>query len=104
MSCIGSHRELISEETAEEDLRHSLEFCAAAGVPVVASGEGRLPEGMKVEEALKIIKPKLERLGQVAEKCKVYLAIEPHGSVSLSPGGLAKILAQAPQPLDRSEL
>jgi sugar phosphate isomerase/epimerase len=98
ISCIGSHRELISEKTAEEDLRHSLEFAAGAGVPVVATGEGRLLEGMSQEEALEILRPKLERLAQTAEKCKVYLAMEPHGSLSLSPGGLEKILALAPSP------
>lgn len=98
ISCIGSHRELISEASAEEDLRHSLEFAAGAGVPVVATGEGRLPEGMSIEEGLAILKPKLERLVQAAEKCKVFLAIEPHGSLSLSPGGLGKILALAPSP------
>jgi sugar phosphate isomerase/epimerase len=97
-TCVGSHRELISEPTAEDDLRHSLEFCAAAGVPVVATGEGRLPEGMAPEQALAILKPKFERLVQVAQKCKVVLAIEPHGSLSLSPGGLAQILALAPSP------
>lgn len=95
-SCIGSHRELITEPTAEDDLVHSLEFCAAAGVPVVATGEGRLAEGMKFEDALKILQPKLLRLTKVAAKCKVYLAMEPHGSISLSPGGLLKILALAP--------
>lgn len=98
ISCIGSHRELISEKTAEEDLRHSLEFAAGAGVPIVATGEGRLPEGMSQEKALKILKPRLERLAEAAEKCKVYLAMEPHGSLSLSPGGLSKILALAPSP------
>ena len=98
ISCIGSHRELITEATAEEDLRHSLEFAAAAGVPVVATGEGRLPEGMTQEEALEILKPKLERLAEVAEQCRVFLGMEPHGSLSLSPGGLKKILALAPSP------
>lgn len=98
ISCIGSHRELVSEPTAEEDLRHSLEFAAGAGVPVVATGEGRMPEGMRREEALDILKPKIERLAETAEKCKVVLAMEPHGSLSLSPGGLEKILALAPSP------
>lgn len=98
ISCIGSHRELISEKTAEQDLRHSLEFAAAAGVPVVATGEGRMPAGMPQTEALEILKPKLERLAEVAEKCEVCLAMEPHGSLSLSPGGLGKILALAPSP------
>ncbi|HUT53402.1 MAG TPA: TIM barrel protein [bacterium] len=98
ITCIGSHRELISEATAEEDLKHSLEFAAAAKVPVVATGEGRLPEGMSPEEALKILRPKMERLAQVAERCKVHLAIEPHGSLSLSPGGIGKIITLAPSP------
>ncbi len=98
ITCIGSHRELISEPTAEDDVKHSLEFAAGARVPVVATGEGRLPEGMKPEEALKILKPKMERLAEAAERCKVHLAIEPHGSLSLSPGGLGKIITLAPSP------
>jgi sugar phosphate isomerase/epimerase len=98
ITCIGSHRELITEPTAEEDLRHSLEFAAGAGVPVVATGEGRLPAGMRPEEALAILKPRLERLAAVAERCRVVLALEPHGSISLSPGGLSRILALAPSP------
>ncbi len=47
-------------------------------------------------DELLTLKPKLTRLAAVAEKCKVYLAIEPHGSLSLSPGGLAKIIGLAP--------
>jgi len=96
VTCIGSHRELLTEQTAEEDLRHSLEFCSAAGVPVVASGEGRVPAGMSIEDALEILKPKLTRLAEVAERCRVYLAMEPHGSISLVPGGLNKIISLAP--------
>lgn len=98
ITCIGSHRELITEPGAEEDIHISLEFAAASGIPVVATGEGRLPDGMKIEEALDRLKPKFERLAETAERCKVYLAIEPHGSLSLSPGGLEKILARAPSP------
>jgi sugar phosphate isomerase/epimerase len=98
ITCLGSHRELISEEKAEEDIRHSLEFAAEAGIPVVASGEGRMPDGMSIGKALDILRPKFERLVSVAEKCRVFLAIEPHGSLSLSPGGLKKIISLAPSP------
>ena len=98
ITCIGSHRELITEPTAEADLRHSLEFAAGAGVPVVATGEGRLPAGMSPVDALAILRPKLERLAVVAERCRVVLAMEPHGSLSLFPGGLAQILTLAPSP------
>ena len=34
----------------------------------------------------------------MAEKNRVYLAIEPHGSLSLSPGGLTRIIELAPSP------
>ncbi len=98
ISCIGSHRELLTEPTAEEDIRRSLIFAGAAGIPVVATGEGRMPEGMTHDEALAILKPKLERLAETAEKSKVFLSMEPHGSLSLSPGGLGKILSLAPSP------
>jgi len=98
ISCIGSHRELLTEPTAEEDIRRSLIFAGAAGIPVVATGEGRMPEGMTHDEALAILKPKLERLAETAEESKVFLSMEPHGSLSLSPGGLGRILSLAPSP------
>ncbi len=91
-SCIGSHRELITEDTAVKDIVRSLEFAAEAGVPVVATGEGRMPEGMRVEEALEILKPKFEELAEAAERVRVHLCIEPHGSLSLSPGGLGRLI------------
>ncbi len=96
ITCIGTHRGLLTESTAEEDIRHALEFAQAAGVPVIATGEGRLPHGMSVEKDGEILRPTLERLVEVAEKCGVYLAMEPHGSISLQPGGLSKILELAP--------
>ena len=53
---------------------------------------------MSEEEALKVLKGRLERLTAVAEKNQVYLAMEPHGSISLMPGGLPKILALVQSP------
>ena len=93
ISGLGSHRELITDDQGAKDLEHALPWSKAAGIPVVLTGEGRLPEGMSVEEALKVLKGRLERLTAVAEKNHVYLAMEPHGSISLKPGGLSKILS-----------
>jgi sugar phosphate isomerase/epimerase len=53
---------------------------------------------MTEEEALKRLKERLERLVKVAEKNQVYLAMEPHGSISLKPGGLPKILSLVQSP------
>jgi sugar phosphate isomerase/epimerase len=93
LSGLGSHRELITDDQGAKDLEHAIPWAKAAGIPVVLTGEGRLPEGMTEEEALKRLKDRLERLVKVAEKNQVYLAMEPHGSISLKPGGLPKILS-----------
>lgn len=93
VSALGSHRELITEQQGAEDLKRALEWCAAVEIPVVLTGEGRQPEGMSEEEALDNLKRRLADILPVAEKFKVILAMEPHGSISLTPGGLPKILS-----------
>jgi sugar phosphate isomerase/epimerase len=98
ISGLGSHRELITDEQGVKDLEHAIPWCKAAGIPVVLTGEGRLPEGMTEEEALKILKGRLERLVAVAERNQVHLAMEPHGSISLKPGGLPRIVSLVQSP------
>ncbi len=93
VSAIGSHRELITSEEGVRDIAQSLEWCRAAGVPVVLTGEGRKPAEMSNAETLSILKDRLAHLAEVAEKNRVYLAIEDHGSLSLTPDGLPQILA-----------
>jgi sugar phosphate isomerase/epimerase len=98
VSGLGSHRELITDDQGARDLEHAIPWARAAGVPVVVTGEGRLPEGMPEDEALKILRGRLERLTAVAEKNQIYLAMEPHGTISLKPGGLSKILSLVKSP------
>jgi sugar phosphate isomerase/epimerase len=98
VSGIGCHRELITLDEGEEDLVRALEWCHEASVPVVSTGEGRMPPEMQVDEALKILKGRLERLSEVAEKNQVVLAMEDHGSISLTPDGLPKILSLVDSP------
>lgn len=95
VSAIGSHRELITSRQAVKDIKRALEWAKEAGVPVILTGEGRIPKGMDFEEALKILKPKYEEIIEVAGRNKVFLAIEDHGSISLTPDGLPKLLSLA---------
>jgi len=92
VSAIGSHRELMTSEQGVKDLEQALAWAEAAGVPVVATGEGRLGPDMSREKGLMILQERLQRLGQVAEKKRVFLALEDHGSISLTPDGLPQIL------------
>jgi sugar phosphate isomerase/epimerase len=98
ISGLGNHRELISDEQGAKDIEHAIPWAKAAGIPVVLTGEGRLSEGMGEDEALRILKGRLEKLVEVAQKNQVYLAMEPHGSISLKPGGLPKILSLVKSP------
>jgi sugar phosphate isomerase/epimerase len=98
ISGLGNHRDLISDEPGVKDIEHAIPWAKAAGIPVVLTGEGRLPEDMKEEQALKVLKGRLEKLVEVAQKNQVYLAMEPHGSISIKPGGLPKILSLVKSP------
>jgi len=93
VSGIGSHRELITSNQGVKDIARALEWCHEADIPVVLTGEGRLPADMSTSEALGILKGRLEELAVIAEKNRVYLALEDHGSISLTPEGLPQILA-----------
>lgn len=102
LSSLGSHRELITDEEvnydAVADIQNAIRWAKAAGIPIVITGEGRKPKGMTLDEALSNIQRRLEKIVPVAEECKIFLCFEPHGSISLSPGGLEKILSVVPSP------
>lgn len=92
VSAIGSHRELITSEQGVKDIARSLEWCHEAEIPVALTGEGRKPAEMSTAQALSILRGRLEILSEVAEKNRVYLALEDHGSISLTPEGLPQIV------------
>lgn len=98
ISALSSHRELLTDPDAVPDITQALRWAAQAHIPIVNTGEGRLPEDMTEAEGLSIIDQRLRRLLPVAEECRVVLAMEPHGSISLTPGGLAKIIGLSSSP------
>lgn len=98
ISAIGDHRELLQDPQALTDLEAALKWCREAGIPVVITGEGTLPDGMTEEEALPLLKQRLVRLERVARENEIILAMEPHGQISLKPGGLAKVMSLVPSP------
>jgi len=97
MSCA---RELVTDVSGKgvTDIQHAMRWARAAGIPVILTGEGRKPPDMDEAEALEGLRGRLEQILTVAEECKVYLAMEPHGSISLAPGGLGRILGLVASP------
>lgn len=84
---------IISNPDAVKSGIRSIEWAAAAGIPVLHTGDGHKPEGMSDEDAYKILSEKLSLILESAKKHGVTLAIEPHGTFSLTKEGLLKILA-----------
>lgn len=86
---------LISNEKCVESGIRSIEWAAAAGIPIVHLGDGFRPETMSDDEAFGRIADRLAALAEAARKNGVRLAIEPHGTYSLTCAGLLKILSAA---------
>ncbi len=60
---------------------------------MVNAGDGVNPEGMSDEETLKLLRDRLAEILEVAAQYQAYLAIEPHGTFSLTAAGLKPVMA-----------
>lgn len=92
------HGAIISNPKSVEGITQAIRWAAAAGIPVVHAGDGKKPEKMSDDEALKILADRLAQILEVAGSQRVYLAIEPHGTYSLTEAGLKKILSLSSSP------
>ena len=87
------HGAIIPDEKSVYGISQAIRWAKEAGIPVVNAGDGRKPDGMSDSDALKLLRDRLAEILEVAEECQVYLAIEPHGTFSLTAEGLKKIMA-----------
>lgn len=92
VSALGCHREIMTSEQGVNDIERALAWAHEAEIPIVNTGEGRVPDGMGLEASLSVLKNRLERLTGAAEENHVFLAMEDHGSISLTPEGLPLII------------
>ncbi len=83
----------IFDEKSIEYAKRSIVWAAAAGIGVVNTGDGFKPVDMDNGSALDILKERLSEVLEIADTSNVHLAIEPHGSFSLTLDGLLKIMA-----------
>lgn len=83
---------IIKNDLAVDSCIRSIEWAAAAGIPVVHAGDGSKPETMEVEEAYSVLEEKMAKILEAAKKNGVMLAIEPHGTFSLTGEGLKRIM------------
>lgn len=84
---------IIANENAVKSGIRTIEFAAAAGIPVVHTGDGKKPKDMSDEDAYRALEEKLGLILEAAKKHNVVVAIEPHGTFSLTLEGLRRILS-----------
>lgn len=89
------HGTLISSEQSVEYGIRSIEWAAAAGIPVVNTGDGFLPEDVDESTAIATFARRLREILVAAEKYEVMFALEPHGTYSLTGRGLRLLLSQS---------
>ena len=89
----AKHGAIIPDPESVEGVTQAIRWASEAGIPVVNAGDGRKPDDMSEDDALKLMGDRLAQILEVAERCQVYLAIEPHGTFSLTADGLKKIMA-----------
>ncbi len=86
---------IIGNPRSVESGIRSVEWAAAAGIPVVHTGDGTKPADMSDEEAYKVLEDKIAPILETARKLGVIVAIEPHGTFSLTGEGLKRIMKLA---------
>jgi sugar phosphate isomerase/epimerase len=79
-------------------ITRTIEWAGAAGIPVVNCGDGHKPDGMSETDAFARLSDRVLQLVEVAERNNVILAIEPHGTFSLTGAGLKRILSITKSP------
>ena len=83
---------IIPDAKSVDGVSQAIRWAKEAGIPVVNAGDGKKPAGMSDSDALKLLEDRLGEILEVAAACQVYLAIEPHGTFSLTAEGLEKIM------------
>jgi sugar phosphate isomerase/epimerase len=87
------HGALVPDPQCVEGITQAIRWAREAGIPVVHAGDGYKPKEMPGTDAFKLLRERLAAILEVAEKCRVCLAIEPHGTFSVTAGGLKRIMA-----------
>ncbi|MCC6859986.1 MAG: sugar phosphate isomerase/epimerase [Bryobacterales bacterium] len=97
-SGLSAHCPLIRPEISVPYLQKAIRFAAAIGAPVVNTDEGIRPEWVSLEEAWPVMRYTLATVLRTAERYGVFVAIEPHQSISCKTEGLLRIASLVDSP------
>jgi len=100
-SALSAHSPLMRPEIAVPYLEKAIRVAAAVGAPAVCTDEGIRPAWLDDEECFQVMRYTLKKVLQVAERYGVYVAIEPHQSITKTTEGLLRIATLVDSPMLR---
>jgi sugar phosphate isomerase/epimerase len=100
-SGLSAHCPLMRPEIAVPYLEKAVRFAAAIGAAAVNTDEGLRPEWLDDEECFQVMRYTLRKALQIAERYGVFIAIEPHQSITRTTEGLLRIVNLVPSPMLR---
>jgi len=84
---------IIKNPLSVDSVIRTIEWAKAASIPMVHLGDGHKPDDMSDEDAYLVLEDKLAKILEATRKNNVKVAIEPHGTFSLTLAGLKKFLS-----------
>jgi sugar phosphate isomerase/epimerase len=101
-SGLSAHTPLMRPEISVPYLQKAIRFAAAIGAPVVNTDEGIRPSFLTDDEdAFTIMRYTLTQALRVAERYGIYIAIEPHQSITKTTAGLLAVATLVDSPMLR---
>jgi sugar phosphate isomerase/epimerase len=100
-SGLSAHTPLMRPEIAVPYLEKAIRLAAAVGAPVVNTDEGIRPGWLDDEECFQVMRYTLKKVLQVAERYGIYVAIEPHQSITRKTEGLLRVATLVQSPMLR---
>lgn len=90
--------QLLTNEKSVDSAVRAIEWAGAAGIGVVNTGDGFKTPNFTDKAAMGLLRRRLSIILEEAAKNGVYLAIEPHGTYSLTSEGLKRLLSLVDSP------
>lgn len=97
-SGLSAHTPLMRPEISVPYLEKAIRLAAVIGANVVNTDEGIRPAWLDDDECFQVMRYTLKKALQVAERYGVFIAIEPHQSLSKKTAGLLRIATLVKSP------
>ncbi|MBL8238325.1 MAG: sugar phosphate isomerase/epimerase [Bryobacterales bacterium] len=98
-SGLSAHTPLMRPEIAVPYLEKAIRFAKALGAPVVNTDEGIRPAWLDDSEIWYAMKYTLKKVLRLAERYGVFIAIEPHQSITKTTAGLLRVATLVDSPM-----